>query len=95
MPVLARLAEDQAKVLISLTPCLPADRVHISNQLGLKTMSMPFTDFDLSDFWKDSDYARREYVSPPFSDLDVKRVESELGYKLPTPVNMLNRIAIC
>jgi hypothetical protein len=46
-------------------------------------MNVPFVDFDLSDFWEDSDYARREYVGSSFSDLDVKRVEKELGYKLP------------
>jgi cell wall assembly regulator SMI1 len=46
-------------------------------------MSTPFADFDLRDFWEDSDYARREYVAPSFSDLDVKRVEKELGFKLP------------
>jgi hypothetical protein len=28
--------EDQAIVLVSLTPCLPADRVHISNQLDIE-----------------------------------------------------------
>lgn len=46
-------------------------------------MSEPFADFDLSDFWKDSDYARQKYVGPSFTDLDVARVEKELGYKLP------------
>lgn len=46
-------------------------------------MSELFSDFDLSDFWQDSDFARKEYVSPSFSDLDVVHVEKELGYKLP------------
>jgi cell wall assembly regulator SMI1 len=46
-------------------------------------MNEPFADFDLSDFWEDSDYARQEYVGPSFTDLDVARVEKELGYKLP------------
>lgn len=60
--------------------------------LGLETVSTPFADFDLSDFWEDSDYARREYVGPPFSDLDVKRAEKELGYRLPRSYIELMRI---
>lgn len=55
-------------------------------------MSAPFTDFDLSDFWEDSDYARREYVGPSFSELDVKRVEKELGFKLPSSYVALMRL---
>jgi SMI1 / KNR4 family (SUKH-1) len=51
--------------------------------LGTTTMNEPFADFDLSDFWLDSDYAREAYVSPAFSANDVARVENELGYKLP------------
>jgi hypothetical protein len=46
-------------------------------------MSEPFAKFDLNDFWEDSDYARKEYVDRSFSDIDVARVEKELGYKLP------------
>jgi hypothetical protein len=34
-----RLAEDQAKVLINLKPCLPAEPVHISNQLNRRIPS--------------------------------------------------------
>ena len=55
-------------------------------------MSAPFADFDLSDFWEDSDYARREYVGSSFSDLDVKRVEKELGFKLPSSYIALMRL---
>ncbi len=54
-------------------------------------MNEPFADFDLSDFWEDSDYARKEYVGPSFSDLDVARVEKELGYKLPNSYLALMR----
>lgn len=46
-------------------------------------MNKPFANVDLGDFWEDSDYARREYVGPSFTDLDVARTEKALGYKLP------------
>lgn len=46
-------------------------------------MNQPFADFDLNDFWEDSDYARQEYVGPAFTDLDVACAERKLGYKLP------------
>ncbi|MEK5490177.1 Imm51 family immunity protein [Paenibacillus sp. FSL R7-0297] len=37
-----------------------------------------------ADFWEDSDYARKEYVSAPPSDEGIASVEQELGYKLPS-----------
>jgi len=43
----------------------------------------PFADFNLTEFWENSDYAKEEYEGSPFSDADVARVEKELGYKLP------------
>ena len=46
-------------------------------------MNEPFSSFDLSDFWEDSEYARENYVGAACTDLDVARVESELGFKLP------------
>lgn len=42
-----------------------------------------FSDFDFSSFWKDSEYAREEYVADPPSDELMLAVEAELGYKLP------------
>ncbi|MHA3774082.1 SMI1/KNR4 family protein [Verrucomicrobiota bacterium sgz303538] len=39
--------------------------------------------FDLTDFWKDSDYARKVYVGAPITDEMIRSVETELGYKLP------------
>ena len=39
--------------------------------------------FDLSTFWKESDYARREYVGEPISDDLVASIEAELGRRLP------------
>jgi hypothetical protein len=42
-----------------------------------------FGNFDLSNFWAPSDYARKEYVDdPPSADL-VASIEAELGYRLP------------
>ncbi|UZE97191.1 SMI1/KNR4 family protein [Alkalimarinus alittae] len=38
---------------------------------------------DISTFWKDSDYAREEYINETPSAELVKEIEKELGYKLP------------
>lgn len=46
-------------------------------------MSEPFEGFDLSDFWKDSDYARLEYIDEPLTQETVAAVEKSLGYRLP------------
>ena len=43
----------------------------------------PFEGFDLTNFWDDSMYALKEYVSEPPSDELIASVEEELGYKLP------------
>jgi len=43
----------------------------------------PFENFDLTDFWDDSDYALKEYVSEPPTDELIASIEEELGYKLP------------
>ncbi|MBL0744421.1 SMI1/KNR4 family protein [Chryseolinea lacunae] len=42
-----------------------------------------FHDFDLTAFWKDSDYARKRYISEPLTDDLIAGIEQELGYKLP------------
>lgn len=42
-----------------------------------------FKDLDLSRFWEDSDYARKEYVSLPPDDALISELEQELGYRLP------------
>ena len=42
-----------------------------------------FENSDLSNFWDQSEYASREYVSAPPTDEIITSVESELGYKLP------------
>lgn len=42
-----------------------------------------FDNFDFTDFWEDSAYAREEYVSAPPSEELIADVERELGYQLP------------
>lgn len=43
----------------------------------------PFANFDLSSFWKTSDYATQQYVDLPCTPESVAAVEAELGFKLP------------
>ena len=42
-----------------------------------------FEGFDFANFWEDSAYALKEYVSEAPSDELIASVEQELGYKLP------------
>jgi hypothetical protein len=42
-----------------------------------------FNGFDISNFWHDSEYARKEYVSEPLSDDLISSVEAELDVRLP------------
>lgn len=42
-----------------------------------------FTDYDLTNFWDDSEYAIKEYVSESPTDELIQEMEDELGYKLP------------
>ena len=46
-------------------------------------MNTIFSDFDLSSFWKQSEYASKSYVSAPPTSETIASVEAELGYKLP------------
>ena len=46
-------------------------------------MSKIFTDLDLSDFWEDSDYARKSYVESPPSNELISSIETELAVTLP------------
>ncbi len=41
------------------------------------------SDFDLTNFWENSDYAQTEYVGAPVTDEMIEGVEAELGYRLP------------
>ena len=47
-------------------------------------MRNAFADFDLSDFWKGSEYALKKYVSSLATDELIASIENELGYKLPS-----------
>ena len=42
-----------------------------------------FKNFDFTNFWEDSEYALKEYVSDHPSNELISSVEQELGYKLP------------
>jgi len=47
-------------------------------------MTAPFfKNLDLTEFWDDSDYARKEYVSAPPDDGLIRELELGLGYRLP------------
>ncbi|WP_429844395.1 SMI1/KNR4 family protein [Brevibacillus sp. FIR094] len=48
---------------------------------GLK--EVPFSNMSLEDFWDDSEYAKKEYLSEPPTDELIASIEEELGYKLP------------
>jgi hypothetical protein len=47
------------------------------------TMPNIFHDFDLTTFWEDSDYARKEYVEDKPTTAMIASVEQELGFRLP------------
>lgn len=46
-------------------------------------MDTVFGDFDTDQFWEQSNYAIKEYVSDPLTDAQVATVERALGYTLP------------
>ena len=54
-------------------------------------MTEPFAGFDLSNFWKDCDHARMEYVEDPLTLQKVAAVEASLGYKLPAAYIALSK----
>src|SRR5580700_8041394 len=47
-------------------------------------MNIIFGNFDVSEFWDNSDYALREYVGQPLTKEMLAMVETKLGYKLPS-----------
>lgn len=55
-------------------------------------MSSPFEDFDLSDFWEDSEYSRREYEDDPLTAEKIATVEMALGYRLPATYIALSQL---
>lgn len=44
---------------------------------------MAFENFDFSNFWDDSDYAKKKYIGKTPTDKEILEIEQELGYKLP------------
>ncbi|TVX93402.1 SMI1/KNR4 family protein [Paenibacillus agilis] len=45
---------------------------------------VPFANMSLDDFWEDSEYAKKSYLSEPPTDEMIVSIEEELGYKLPS-----------
>lgn len=43
----------------------------------------PFENFDWTNFWNDSDYAKKSYIGKAPTDEEISEIEKELGYKLP------------
>lgn len=62
---------------------LAAKRAAVSETSSSAEDNAPFSDVFLSEFWEDSDYARKSYVGEPPTDELIASVEEELGYKLP------------
>lgn len=46
-------------------------------------MNGVFDDFNMSNFWEESEYASKAYVSRPATNDLLASIEEELGYKLP------------
>jgi hypothetical protein len=42
-----------------------------------------FKNFSFNNFWDDCEYAKKEYISEPPTNDVIKKIEGELGYKLP------------
>lgn len=51
----------------------------------------PFADMDLTDFWNNDEYARKEHIDEPLTEELLASVEEELGYKLPASYIALMR----
>ena len=49
-------------------------------------------DFDFTNFWEDSDYARESYVEGPITPDLIRSVELELGFRLPAAYVALMRV---
>lgn len=43
----------------------------------------PFANFDWTNFWNDSDYAKKAYIGKAPTNEEISEIEKELGYKLP------------
>lgn len=51
---------------------------------GSASEEVPFSSMSLEDFWDDSEYAKKAYLSAPPTDELITSIEEELGYKLPS-----------
>ncbi|QDS36963.1 SMI1/KNR4 family protein [Brevibacillus brevis] len=60
---------------------IAAKKVAAVEGSGLK--EVPFSNMSLEDFWDDSEYAKKEYLSEPPTGELIASIEEELGYKLP------------
>jgi len=63
-------------------PAEVTDRTQVHSPGSTKVTTV-FGDFDVSDFWKQSEYATETYVDDPLTDEKVAAVERALGYTLP------------
>jgi SMI1-KNR4 cell-wall len=43
-----------------------------------------FNDFEISEFWKESDYGNREYVGRSLDEGQIRSAQQKLGYTLPS-----------
>ncbi|MBU1239721.1 SMI1/KNR4 family protein [Myxococcota bacterium] len=46
-------------------------------------MTTVYGNFDLTDFWHNSDYALNKYVEAPLTDELLEEIQKDLGYTLP------------
>ncbi|ASJ56495.1 glucan biosynthesis protein [Brevibacillus formosus] len=51
---------------------------------GSASEEVPFSNMSFEDFWDDSEYAKKAYLSEPPTDELIASIEEELGYKLPS-----------
>lgn len=72
--------EDMRMAAGNLARVASGDYVH--RKMNLKKTRV-FEDFDFTNFWEDSQYARTEYIGNRATDELIASVEQELGYKLP------------
>jgi len=63
---------------------MAAKRAVAMESRGSGAEEVPFSNMSLVDFWDDSEYARKSYLSEPPTDELIASIEEELGYKLPS-----------
>jgi hypothetical protein len=55
-------------------------------------VTLAFDNFDVSDFWDNSEFALRNYVGGPLTDEVLRRTEERLQHKLPASYVELMRV---